>query len=170
MIRHRDAAPAGTVYQMRQQMFAIGDDYWIQDNAGQRVFRVDGKALRMRKTLILEDHTGERYRIQEKLLHVRDTMEIDGPQGTVATVKKHLVTPLKDRYDVHLTHGEDWKVVGNIVDHQYEIEGPAGKLAEVSKKWLRVADTYGISVAPGQDDALVIAVTIVVDTMSHPHE
>ena len=42
-----------------------------------------------------------------------------------------------------------------------------GKIAEVGKKWFRVRDTYGVQVAPGQDDALVLAVTIVVDSMSH---
>ena len=56
---------------------------------------------------------------------------------------------------------------GNIVDHEYEITGPGGKVAEVGKRWFRVRDTYGIEVAPGQDDALVIAVAVVIDAMSH---
>lgn len=169
MFRHHDAPPPGTVYQMRQQIFAIGDDFWVQDQAGRRVFRIDGKALRVRKTLLLEDHTGERYKIQEKLVHIRDTMEIEDPTGhTVATVKKHLVTPLKERYDIHFTSGDEWKAVGNIVDHEYEIENPRGKVAEVSKKWFRVADSYAIAVVPEHDDALIIAIAVVIDTMSHP--
>jgi uncharacterized protein YxjI len=154
---------------MRQQMFAIGDDFWIE-NGGQRVFKVDGKALRLRKTLVLEDASGaERYKIQEKLMHIRDTMEIEGPSGRVATVKKALISPLRERYEVHFDSGAEWKVQGNIVDHEYEIESESGKLAEVGKKWFRVRDTYGIQVVPGQDDALVLAVAIVVDAMSHPH-
>jgi uncharacterized protein YxjI len=162
-------APSPSVYQMRQQIFAIGDDFWIENGAGQRVFKVDGKALRLRKTLILEDAAGvERYKIQEKLVHIRDTMEIEGATGRVATVKKALISPLRERYEVHFEAGGEWKVQGNIVDHQYEIEGPGGKIAEVGKKWFRVRDTYGILVSPGQDDALVLAVAIVVDAMSHP--
>jgi uncharacterized protein YxjI len=164
----RETAPSST-YQMHQQMFAIGDDFWVENAAGQRVFKVDGKALRVRKTLLLESASGqELYRIQEKMLHIRDTMEIEGPQGRVATVKKHLITPLKERYDVNFDRGGDWKVVGNIVDHKYKIESDAGEVAEVGKKWFRVRDTYGIKVAPDQDDALVIAVAIVVDSMAHP--
>jgi uncharacterized protein YxjI len=169
--RQRDDAGTATVnaYQMRQQMFAIGDDFWIE-NGGQRVFKVDGKALRLRKTLVLEDASGaERYKIQEKLMHIRDTMEIEGPSGRVATVKKALISPLRERYEVHFDSGAEWKVQGNIVDHEYEIESESGKLAEVGKKWFRVRDTYGIQVVPGQDDALVLAVAIVVDAMSHPH-
>jgi uncharacterized protein YxjI len=167
--RHRDevAAPP-SVYQMRQEIFAIGDDFWVEAD-GQRMFKVDGKALRVRKTLVLESPGGqELYTIQEKMLTVRDTMEIEGPNGRVASVKKHLVTPLRERYDVNLDGGGDWKVVGNIVDHEYTIDSDAGRVAEVGKKWFRVRDTYGIKVEPGQDDALVIAVAIVVDQMAHP--
>lgn len=168
--RHKEdqGNPAST-YLMRQQMFSIGDDFWVENAAGQRAFKVDGKALRIRKTLLLESASGmEMYKIQEKMLHIRDTMEIEGPQGRVASVKKHLITPLRERYDVHFDGGGDWKVVGNIVDHQYKIDSDAGEVAEVGKKWFRVRDTYGIKVAPDQDDALVIAVAIVVDAMAHP--
>jgi uncharacterized protein YxjI len=34
-------------------------------------------------------------------------------------------------------------------------------------KWFRVADTYGVEVAPEQDPALMLAVTAVLDTMAH---
>ncbi len=168
--RHQDEASAPpNAYQMRQQMFAIGDDFWIENGAGQRVFKVDGKALRLRKTLVLQDAAGrELYKIQEKLVTIRDVMEIEGAAGRIATVKKALISPLRERYDVTFDAGAEWKAQGNIVDHQYEIESDAGTIAEVGKKWFRVRDTYGVQVTPGQDDALVIAVAIVVDQMAHP--
>lgn len=171
MFRRGDrSGPPATAYQMRQQLFAIGDDFWIENGAGQRVFKVDGKALRVRKTLVLEDGQGrERYQIQEKMLHVRDTMEIETDSGTVATVKKKLISPLREHYDVHLASGGQWDVQGNIVDHEYDITSGGDKLAEVSKKFFRVRDTYGIDIAPGQDDAFILAVAIVVDAMAHPH-
>jgi uncharacterized protein YxjI len=166
--RHEDHAGAN-VYQMHQQIFAIGDDFWIENGAGQRVFKVDGKALRIRKTLVLEGADGrELYTIKEKLVTVRDVMEIKRGDDRVATVKKALISPLRERYDVHLEAGGEWKAQGNIVDHQYEIEGPNGKIAEVGKKWFRVRDTYGVQVEAGNDDALVLAVAIVVDQMAHP--
>ncbi len=161
-------APAN-VLQMRQQMFAIGDDFWVENGAGQRAYKVDGKALRVRQTLVIESPDGrELYKIQEKLVHVRDTMDIEGPSGRVATVKKALISPLRERYSVELAAGGEWTVQGNIVDHEYEITGPGGRVAEVAKKWFRVRDTYGVEVAPGQDEALVIAVAVVVDQMAHP--
>ena len=61
-------------YQMREKLVSIGDDFWIQNEQGQRVFKVDGKALRVRKTLKFEDAHGKTlYQIQERKLRVKDT-------------------------------------------------------------------------------------------------
>ena len=153
---------------MREKMFSIGDDYWIEDNHGERVFKVDGKALRVRDTLIIEDRTGaELCKIQEKKLRVRDTMDIERGGDTLATVKKAMITPLRDRYAVNVRDGADLDVRGNIVDHEYTVERDGKKVADVSKRWFRVRDTYGIEVAPDEDDALIVAITVCVDRMSH---
>jgi len=163
-----DGAPA-TAYMIHQQMFSIGDDFWIENGAGQHVFKVDGKALRVRKTLVIESADGhELYRIQAKLMTIRDTMEIEGPSGRVATVKKKLISPFRERYTVDFDHGGEWTVQGNIVDHEYKMETGTGRIAEVGKKWFRVRDTYGVQVSADQDDALVLAVAIVIDQMAHP--
>ena len=47
MFRHKDEGDGASpsTYQMHQRMFSIGDDFWIENGAGQRVFKVDGKAL-----------------------------------------------------------------------------------------------------------------------------
>jgi uncharacterized protein YxjI len=155
---------------MRQKMVSIGDDYWIENDAGQRVFKVDGKALRIRQTLIFEDaHGAELAKIQERMLRVKDSMEIEGPDGRrMAMVKKALITPLRERWTVKVADGPDLEVQGNIVDHEYTIGEGRDKVAEVSKKWFRVRDTYGVEVAPGQNDALILAVTVVIDEMAHP--
>ena len=64
--------------------------------------------------------------------------------------------------------GPDLRVQGNIVDHEYTIEQDGAKVAEVSKRWFRVRDTYGVEVAPGENDVLILAITAVVDNMAHP--
>jgi uncharacterized protein YxjI len=157
----------GTRYRMREKVFAIGDDFWIENDAGERAFKVDGKALRIRDTLVLEDGSGaELLTIQEKKLHVRDTMEIERGGRTVATVKKALITPLRDRFSIEVEDGEDMEAKGNVVEHEYKIERGGDRVAEVSKRWFRVRDTYGIEVAPGQEDALILAVTVCIDQMT----
>jgi uncharacterized protein YxjI len=158
-------------YQLRQKMLSIGDDYWIEDDAGERVFRVDGKALRLRHTLEFEDAGGRKLlRIQTRVMHIRDTMEIEGPDGRRrAVVHKALISPLRERWKVDVEDGPDLEVQGNIVDHEYEIEADGRKVAEVSKKWFRVRDTYGVEVDPDRDVPLLLAVTVAIESMAHPH-
>lgn len=167
LLRHRHDSE-GTRYRMREKMFSIGDDFWIETEGGERAFKVNGKALRIRDTLVMEGPSGEElFTIQEKKLHIRDTMEIERNGKTVATVKKALITPLRERYAIEVEGGAELSAKGNIVDHEYEFERDGDKVAEVSKRWLRVRDTYGIEVAPGQDDALILAAAVCIDQMAH---
>jgi uncharacterized protein YxjI len=167
LLRRHDDEPAGTRYQMREKLFAIGDDFWVETDGGQRAFKVNGKAMRVRSTFILESPSGEElYKIQEKKLHIRDTMDIERDGDTVATIKKALITPLHDRFSIELKDGGELSAKGNIVDHEFEIERDGDKVAEISKRWLRVRDTYGIEVADGENDALIIAAVVCIDEMA----
>jgi len=160
---------SATRYQMRQKMVAIGDDFWIENEQGQRVYKVDGKALRIRQTLVFEDaHGTELAKIQERMLRIKDSMEIEGPNGEqLALVKKALITPLRERWTVKIKDGPDLDVQGNILDHEYTIGEGRQKVAEVSKKWFRLRDSYGVEIAPGQNDLIILAVTVCVDQMAH---
>lgn len=166
LLRRRDE-PAGTRYQMREKLFSIGDDFWVETEGGQRAFKVDGKALRVRSTFVLESPSGEElFKIQEKKLRVRDTMTIEHNGDTVATVKKALVTPLRDRFSIDLKDDGELSAKGNIVDHEYKIERDGDKIAEISKRWFRIRDTYGIEIVPGENDALILAATVCIDEMA----
>jgi len=134
-------------FRMREKMFSLGDDYWIEDESGERAFKVDGKAIRARDTFVLKDASGsEVAKIQEHKLSVRDKMKIEMGDRS-ATVHKALAG-IRDRYKVDVDGGPDLSV------------------ATVSKSWFRVRDTYGVEIAPGQDDTLLLAVTVCMDSMS----
>jgi uncharacterized protein YxjI len=103
-------------------------------------------------------------KIQARIARIRDSMEVEGPDGRrVAMVHKALITPLRDRYTIKVEGGPDLEVQGNILAHEYRI----GNVATVSKKWFRVRDSYGVEVAPGQNDVLILAATVCIDQMSH---
>jgi uncharacterized protein YxjI len=157
-------------YKMREQLLSFGDDFWIENERGRRAYFVDGKALRVRQTLIFKDADGrkELATIQEKLATIRDTMEIERDGRRLATVKKAMITPIRERYTIDVEGGREMEVKGNIVDHEYTIERDGRKVAEASKKWFRVADTYGIEIAPGEDEVLLLAAVVVIDSISHP--
>ena len=130
-------------------------------------FKVDGKALRLRKKLVLQSPSGEElFTIQERMLSVRDKMAIEHDGDTVATVKKALIG-IRERYNIELEGGGELRSKGNVVDHEYEIERDGRKIAEVSKRWFRIRDTYGIEVAAGENDAFLIAVTVCIDQLAH---
>ena len=171
LLRNRDSEPvAGSRYRMRQRLLSIGDDYWIEHEDGTRAFRVDGKALRIRKTFVLEDATGrEVAHLQERKLSIRDRMEIQRDGHRLATVKKALVG-IRDRFSIDVEDGADLSAKGNLVDHEYEIERDGHTVAKVSKRWFAVRDTYGVAIAPGEDDALLLAVTVCIDALSHPRD
>jgi len=40
---------------MREKLLSIEDDFWIENDQGQRAYKVDGKELRIRDTFVLED-------------------------------------------------------------------------------------------------------------------
>ena len=168
LLRHRDHGDDHALrFQLRQKMWSIGDDYWIEDDSGARVFKVDGKALRIRDTWRLEDTNGrEVATIREKKLSIRDKIRIEMANGREATVHKALVG-IRDRFRVDVEGGADLKIHGNIVDHEYDIERDGDKIAEISKKWFRVRDTYGVEVRDPNEAILVLAVTVAVDAMSH---
>jgi uncharacterized protein YxjI len=154
-------------FRMREKLVSIGDDSWIEDHDGNKVFKVDGKAMRIRDTFLLRDMDGhEVAKIQERKLHVRDTMAIERNGERIATVHHRLVG-LRDHLKVEIEHGHDLKVHGNLVDHEYEIEGEHGKIAQVSKRWFRIRDTYGVEIAADQDVPLILAITVAVESLTH---
>ena len=159
----------GTRYKMREKLVSIGNDFWIEDEDGQKVFKVDGKALRVRDTVKFEDaHGNELCKIQEKKLRVKDSMEIEDAHGKrIAMVKKAVITPVRDRWTVKIGNGPDLDVQGNILDHEYHIGEGRDKVAEVSKKWFRVRDSYGVAIDPGQNDVLILAITVCIEQMAH---
>ena len=153
-------------------MFSIGDDFWIENQDGEKVYKADGKILRIRKTLVFEDAQGKKLgQIQQRLLTIRDTMVVEGPDGKeIAVIKKALIAPFRDRWSVKVHGGENLDVQGNIFDHEYTIKQGRNKVAEISKKWFSFTDTYGVEIDPGQNHILVLAVAIAIDMMAHPDE
>jgi uncharacterized protein YxjI len=166
LLRKSDDA-LGTRYQMRERVFAIGDDFWVETDGGERPFKVNGKALRLRKTLVVEDRSGEElFTVRERVVSVRDKMTIERDGDTAATVKKALIG-IRERYNIDLDGGGELHAKGNIVDHEYEIERDGRTVARISKRWFRVRDTYGIEIAAGENDAFLIAATVCIDQMAH---
>lgn len=162
---HEHDAPTIQRYQMREKLLAIGDDYWIENEAGDKVYKVNGKAVRFRDTFILEDPNGaELAKIQERKLSVRDKMHITCG-GIEATVHKAMLG-IRDRYTIDPDNGENLHAHGNFVSHEYEIERDGTTIATISKKWFRVRDSYGVEIGAAENQAFILSITVCVDEMA----
>ena len=157
---------------VRERVFDIGDDFWVTDENDQRVFWVDGKALRLRTTFELRTPEGEVLtRIRKKLFKVRDQMTVERDGSKVATVRTRLFNPVRDKLNVEIDDGDDWEVSGDFLGKEYVISDREGTVAHVSRKWFRLRDTYAVDVNThrrdiGGDPALVISVAVAVDALT----
>jgi len=157
-------------YQMREKLVSFGDDFWIENDRGERVFKVNGKMMRVRGTLDFENTEGKvKAQIQERMLRAKDSMAIeDGKGHKAAEVKRALITPIRERWVVRIADGPDLEVQGDLLAHEYKIGDGKHKAAKVSKKWFRIRDSYGVQIEPDQDVAVILAVTVAIDAMVHP--
>jgi uncharacterized protein YxjI len=165
---HSPEQVGGKRYIMRQKMVSIGNDYWVENEQAEKVYEIDGK-IGLYKNFIFEDNHGKKVaKIHKVMLTVKETMEIQGPDGEkLAVVKKALFTPLMEHFVVSMTHGSDLEIHGNILDHEYTIVDGRNKIAQVSKKLFNLRDSYSISIEPGQNDVLILAVVVCIDEMTH---
>ncbi|MEE4491516.1 LURP-one-related/scramblase family protein [Streptomyces sp. NPDC050529] len=149
---------------VRERLFGIGDDYWIEDADGRKVFLVDGKAMRVRDTFELKDAQGRIVvEIKQKLLSLRDTMLIERDGEQLAKVKRKRLSLLRNHYRVTLVDGTELDVSGKILDREFAVDYDGELLAQISRRWLTVRDTYGIDVVREDADAgLLIAVAVCV--------
>jgi uncharacterized protein YxjI len=158
-------------YLVREKIFSIGADFWITDTDGNQVFLVDGKALTLRQTFELKDASGlVLATARKKLVAVRDTMEIEHDGEVVATVRKALISPLHHRSAIELADGSQWEAVGSILDKEFDIQAGDQPIAHISRSWFRVRDTYGVDIAPGQNDALLLTIAVCLDRIHHDEE
>lgn len=160
-----------TRYTLRQRLLGLVEDFDINDENGRPVYNVDNKWFSLRETFVLGDMQGQEVAtIQAKLLDIRATMNISRGGKPLATVRKALLTLLGERFDVELAAGGELEVQGDIFDHEYSILREGAPVAQISKRWLALSDTYAVEIALGEDDGLILAVVVALDELSHGNE
>lgn len=149
-------------------MFTLTTDFWITDEAGNRVFLVDGKALALRETFELKDAAGTTLAtIKKKLLAIRESMEIEHDGAVAATVRKSAFSPFEHKYLIDVAGRGRWEAVGDFIAKEYRIEDAGSVVGMISRQWFALRDTYGVQVARGENDALIIAIAVCIDRIHH---
>jgi uncharacterized protein YxjI len=159
-------------YLVRERLFDIKDDFWVTDEDGRRVFFVNARLVSLHHTLVLEDAAGRKLAsIKHKLLTFTDAINIEHDGAVVATVHRAVFSPLHHRAHIDLRDGGGrLEAVGNIIDKDFEIRDGDQVVARISRKWFTIRDAYGVDVAPGQNDAFIIAIAVCLDRIHHDEE
>ena len=151
-------------YIIKERFFRLGEDSDILDESARPVFHADGKVLTLRDRLVINDLSGrEVASVHRRLLAFRPTYEIGVRGREAAQVRKHLFTPFRDSFTIDVPGPDDLEMTGNLLDHDFTIRRGDRVVATVSKAWLTMRDTYGVEIAPGEDDLLILASVLALD-------
>ena len=158
-------------YVLRQKILSFGDDFTIRDEAGNDVFVVDGKAFSIGDQLAFRDAAGRELAfIKQKVFNWSPTYEIWRGGQLAAVVKRELFSFIHHRFTVDVPGPDDLEAKGDLMDHEYELRRGDRVVAVVSKRWFSWTDTYGVDVADGEDDVLVLASVVVIDLCMHDEQ
>jgi uncharacterized protein YxjI len=153
---------------MKQKLFSWGDDFTIKNEEGADLFFVDGKAFSIGNKLSFQNMQGEELAfIQQKLLAWGPTYQIFRNGSLAAIVKKELFTLFRCRFTVDVPGPDDLEAAGDFLDMEYTFTRGSNVVAEVSKRWFKWSDTYGVDVSDGEDEVLILASTVVIDMVCH---
>jgi uncharacterized protein YxjI len=156
----------GQTFVLNQKLMSIGGDLWIDDAAGNHAFGVDGKAFALRRTLVLQDPTGNPlYGINQSLAHVHQTFEIKQGETLVATVQKALLNILGDHFTIDLAAGDQLLVTGDWISREFHVTRGGSDVIFASRRLLAIRDCYGVQIAPGFDVPLALAIVISLEQM-----
>jgi uncharacterized protein YxjI len=145
-------------YLIREKLFRLGEDSTIMNEAGQPILEVDGKVLSLHNRLIMRDMYGnEVANIHRRLIALRPTYEITRGGQELAEVRKRLISPFVDRFVIDIPGPNDLEIIGSIFEHEFTIKRGRQVVATASKRWFTLRETYGVDIAPGQDDVLILA-------------
>ena len=159
-------------YTLKERIFSLRESYYIQDETGANAFEVRGKLISLRDSLTLRDlKTGEEIQIQEKMLSLRPVYLIQRPNQSDVAVRKDFINFLREGFTIDLPGDQtDLRIQGDILDLNYSISRSGTTVAQASKKWISLRDSYIVDVAAGEDPVLIIACAIIVDRMAHEGE
>jgi uncharacterized protein YxjI len=158
-------------YRMRQKLFSLRDAFRIESADGESRYIVKGRLISLRDRLSFQDEEGEELQhIIQRLVSFRPRYEIYRGGHRYATVKKRLLVPIGSRFVISVAGGPKLTARGNFLDYEYSFRQAGRHVAQVSKRWFTLADTYGVQVDDDVDDLLILACAVVIDMLNHNPE
>lgn len=151
-------------YVLKQRLFYLGGAFNIGNEQGEGVFSVEGAAFSFGHQLTFRDAAGgELAFIRQKLLSWGPTYEIYRGGQLFAVVRKELFSFFRHVFTIDVPGPDDLVAEGDFWDLEYTFGRGDRAVAVVSRRWFSWADTYGVEIADGEDDVLILASAVVID-------
>lgn len=161
-----------------RKMSFSGDDFAVKDAmTGQKLFEVDGRTFSLRDNKVIKDAQGQPlFMLDKKILAIHATYRGLSPQSKeqLFTVKSSLSFGTKLTATFRNTAGDGREISlilkGDIIDRSAEIRTEDGiVVARIMRQFANAGQvffdqqTYVLTVAPGVDIALLLAICICLD-------
>ncbi|MEE9374365.1 MAG: LURP-one-related family protein [Saprospiraceae bacterium] len=153
-------------FKIQQKAFSFGGKYIVTDDLGHEEYIGKSKVFSFRKHTTLTDSLGNvTYQFHKKLFSWKEEFFIHENGVPSYRLFKNRLSVRSEIFVESLTDSKAFYVKGNFWGHEYNFYKGEYKYASVSKKFPAFADTYNIQIEPGNNNALVFAVVIIIDIM-----
>ncbi|MGE7437456.1 LURP-one-related/scramblase family protein [Kitasatospora sp. NPDC001175] len=151
-------------YLIRDRMFAFHEEAWIETEHREKLYKVNRRFLRLRTTFDFVDTHGEKVAsITKKAFTLHHTILVKQDGAVVARISKRAFRIFSDRFKVRLRDGRRLRIVGNLWDHEFDIQHRGTTLARISRRWFTIRDAYAVDVLSPEDSTLLVVLAVCVD-------
>lgn len=144
---------------LKEKILSVLDSFNVYDEHDNVYFKAKGKVALAHKTVIYDASGREVGMVKEKIIDILPNFLLYKDGEKVGTCRKKL-TLIKPKFEIDFN---GWDIKGNWLEWDYSIVDKSGKtVATISKKLLRLTDTYVIDVKDEEDalDALMVVLAI----------
>lgn len=147
-------------FYIKQKFLSFNEKFYIYDRDEKPHYYVEGKLFSFPKRFTFQDMNGKvLYKIEQEVWSLLPRFKVYKGDELLAVVSRKM-TFFSPKYEIsHL----DWTVQGNITGHEYEVHSGNFKIADVSKTYFSLGDSYEINIHDEEYAEQILVLVIVID-------
>ena len=166
LLRGRGDEPVGERFVMREKLLAIGDDYWIENDRGERAFKVNDQGESASRDVRFGEQLGRRGGADPgaQAQHPR--------QDRCRALRRHgrdrprALVGIRARFAIGVEHGADMKATGTSWTTSTRSSGTATRSRRSPRNGFACGTPTVSTSPPGDDAALILATTVAIDSLT----
>jgi uncharacterized protein YxjI len=156
-------------YRAPQNVAALQGRILVRNDRGRAAFAIDCGMQLIADVVRVRTLAGDAACMIQgsALLSGASVAIVDPDQNMLAAIERVELSPVRDCFAVHRGADASWRVSGRVTDYEYQLWEHDLEIAAISRRWFRARDSFGVQVAAGQPDLLVVTVAVCLDLMLH---